>query len=316
MKSPISTATINSGLVCISAILALFLPLELFLFSYAVLGPLHYLTEIHWLHNKQYFASRSYDGLWIFIVTIPLLLSGIGLILLPTPLTLLLLTWSFFWAGILTVTKPWSYRILYGVLALLLSTLLIQLPSTAIVIGIFLPTIIHVFIFTGLFMVWGALKRNTLAEYVHITIFLITAITMIILPVQSILSSSEYLLNAFAPFTNVHLELMRLFQFSIPLQDVFTSDGAARVMRFLAFAYTYHYLNWFSKTSIIEWHKASKPVLFIIVVSWLIAIGLYAYDYSIGLQVLFVLSFLHVILEFPLNWKSFIEIPLLLLHKK
>ncbi|MCC6181260.1 MAG: hypothetical protein IT237_05450 [Bacteroidia bacterium] len=42
----------NIGLMIISAFLAFLLPFELFLFSYAVLGPLHYLTEIGWLHKK------------------------------------------------------------------------------------------------------------------------------------------------------------------------------------------------------------------------------------------------------------------------
>jgi hypothetical protein len=29
-------------------------------------------------------------------------------------------------------------------------------------------------------------------------------------------------------------------------------------LRFIAFAYTYHYLNWFSKTDIIRWHVVSQ----------------------------------------------------------
>ena len=31
-----------------------------------------------------------------------------------------------------------------------------------------------------------------------------------------------------------------------------------KVQAFLAFAYTYHYLNWFSKTLIIKWHQVAK----------------------------------------------------------
>ncbi|MEZ4686061.1 MAG: hypothetical protein R3B47_08345 [Bacteroidia bacterium] len=39
---------------------------ELFLFSYAFLGPLHYLTEINWLQKRSYFVSdkRSGSGCW------------------------------------------------------------------------------------------------------------------------------------------------------------------------------------------------------------------------------------------------------------
>lgn len=316
MNIQLSTATINIGLVLLSAILALFLPLELFLFSYAVLGPLHYLTEIHWLHQKQYFAARKIDGLLILLTTLPLLLSGIGILFLPPSFALLSIIWSFLWTGILTTIKKWKMRILAGIGALILSLIIVQLPFSAILFGVFLPTIIHVFIFTGLFMVWGALKRNTTMEYLHIAIFLCAAIAMIIFPIITPLQATPYLLDAFSPFTTVHTELMNVFHFSIPVDGLFTTDGAIRVMRFLAFAYTYHYLNWFSKTSIIKWHTASMPILFLILISWLFAIVLYTYDYAIGLSVLFVLSFLHVFLEFPLNWKSFIEIPQLLFKRK
>ena len=43
---------LNIGLMMISVVVAFFVPFELFLFSYAVLGPAHYLTEISWLHER------------------------------------------------------------------------------------------------------------------------------------------------------------------------------------------------------------------------------------------------------------------------
>jgi hypothetical protein len=46
----------------------------------------------------------------------------------------------------------------------------------------------------------------------------------------------------------------------------------------------------------------------VIVVLWLISVGLYYYDYRLGFDVLFLISFLHVFLEFPLNHVSFIGI--------
>jgi hypothetical protein len=76
-------------------------------------------------------------------------------------------------------------------------------------------------------------------------------------------------------------------------------------MRFIAFAYTYHYLNWFSKTSVIKWHQVPRKTLLITLTVWLASVGFYLYDYSLGLNVLFFLSFLHVFLEFPLNVVSF-----------
>lgn len=53
----------NIGLMILSCIIAFFLPFELFLFSYAVLGPLHYLTEISWLHKRNYFSPGKSDYL-------------------------------------------------------------------------------------------------------------------------------------------------------------------------------------------------------------------------------------------------------------
>jgi hypothetical protein len=75
-------------------------------------------------------------------------------------------------------------------------------------------------------------------------------------------------------------------------------------MRFIAFAYTYHYLNWFSKTKIIGWHEVPKIRIIAILVLWAFSIALYIKDYQMGFEWLYFLSFLHVLLEFPLNFIS------------
>ncbi|MFZ1592043.1 MAG: hypothetical protein WAT27_08150, partial [Chitinophagales bacterium] len=54
----------------VSAIAAFIIPFELFLFSYAVLGPLHYLTEISWLHKRQYFSPKKRDYIPLVIITL------------------------------------------------------------------------------------------------------------------------------------------------------------------------------------------------------------------------------------------------------
>lgn len=87
--------------------------------------------------------------------------------------------------------------------------------------------------------------------------------------------------------------------------DVFVKNSGFVIMRFIAFAYTYHYLNWFSKTSVIKWHQVPKKTFAITIAVWLLSAGLYIYDYNLGLTALFFLSFLHVFLEFPLNVVSF-----------
>ena len=52
---------LNIGLMVISMIAAFVMPFEVFLFAYAFLGPLHYLTEISWLHDRKYFSTGKYD---------------------------------------------------------------------------------------------------------------------------------------------------------------------------------------------------------------------------------------------------------------
>ncbi|MEI8117380.1 MAG: hypothetical protein WCH03_07560, partial [Flavobacteriia bacterium] len=51
----------NIGLMLITGVLSYFYPFETFLLAYAYLGPLHYLTEISWLHDRNYFAKGKYD---------------------------------------------------------------------------------------------------------------------------------------------------------------------------------------------------------------------------------------------------------------
>jgi hypothetical protein len=54
MKQTADTVNyVNAGLMVLSCLAAYVFPFELFLFSYAVLGPLHYLTEISWLGAER-----------------------------------------------------------------------------------------------------------------------------------------------------------------------------------------------------------------------------------------------------------------------
>ena len=52
---------LNFFLIWITLVLALSWPYQLFLFSYIVIGPWHYLTEINWLDKQKYFL-RPKDG--------------------------------------------------------------------------------------------------------------------------------------------------------------------------------------------------------------------------------------------------------------
>ena len=61
---------INIGLLVFSCLLAFVIPFELFLFAYAVMGPLHYLTEISWLHDKNYYSTDRRDVILLVVVSL------------------------------------------------------------------------------------------------------------------------------------------------------------------------------------------------------------------------------------------------------
>ena len=67
---------LNIGLMLITAVLAYYFPFETFLLAYAYLGPLHYLTEISWLHDRQYFAKGKWDYLVLLVIGILLSLDA------------------------------------------------------------------------------------------------------------------------------------------------------------------------------------------------------------------------------------------------
>ena len=63
---------LNFLLIWVTLGLALAWPFQLFLFSYIVLGPLHYLTEINWLDKQNYFlrAKDRRAFIWIMVVIV------------------------------------------------------------------------------------------------------------------------------------------------------------------------------------------------------------------------------------------------------
>ena len=78
-----------------------------------------------------------------------------------------------------------------------------------------------------------------------------------------------------------------------------------RLMMFMSFIYLYHYLNWFSKTTTISWHKnLTLKRSFVVLILWVTMMVLFFVNFRIGFLVALFFSFLHVILEFPLNMVS------------
>ncbi len=291
-----------------SCIIAFILPFELFLFSYGVLGPLHYLTEIGWLHKKNYFTKGKYDFLFL-----------IGLCCVLFYYTYMdrskngaffadLVALGVFFSLIFVFIKDWLYRGALAVLAFIVVGVMNNTQDYFIWIGIFLPTIVHVFIFTWAFMLFGVLKERSFSGFLSIAVLVICAASFFIIHPQGLnYTVSNYVQKGYFQFELLNFHLINMFHLDTlnDIKQVFVTNSGFIIMRFIAFAYTYHYLNWFSKTSVIKWHQVPKKTLIFTIAVWLLSVALYAYDYNMGLQALFFLSFLHVFLEFPLNVVSF-----------
>ena len=299
---------INIALIILSCIIAFFIPFELFLFSYGILGPMHYLTEIGWLHKKNYFTKGKYDFVFLSVICAVLFYLTIIKPSKDSDFVADLILLAFILSIIFVFIKDWLYRIALGVLAIIVIGAVNNVHDYFIWIGIFLPTIIHVFIFTWLFMLYGVLKEKSFSGFLSIAVLIICAASFFIIQPSGLnYTVTPYVKSSYQLFDLLNFHLINVFHLDnlSQVNDIFITNSGFVIMRFIAFAYTYHYLNWFSKTSIIKWHDVPKKTLIITIVVWLISAGLYIYDYSMGLMALFFLSFLHVFLEFPLNIVSF-----------
>jgi hypothetical protein len=393
---------LNIGLMALSALLAYFLPFETFLMAYAFLGPLHYLTEISWLHDRNYFSKGKYD--FIVLLIIGVLLSyaafakdfGINVdfyeSFVEANLFDKLLVFALFSAVLFALVE----NIFVKIVSILLLFVFVsgwlsperadanRASTTVFALTSLVPTLIHVYVFTGLFMLYGALKSRSKTGLLSFVSFILFPIILVFyapvdkksnflsdygkkayyadgegffytnvsildhfkLTDEPLLTNKQYLdsvvnkkgadnqipvaqraritdslknrlnENFIVPNPDSEYYMKPIpVKYAIPINGkdyywntVFFSTIGIMLMRFIAFAYLYHYLNWFSKTEVIRWHKVPKIRFAAVIILWLLACGAYAYDYSIGLNFLFFLSFTHVLLEFPLNIVSIVGI--------
>lgn len=315
---------LNIVLIFLSLFISLIVPFELFLFSYAVLGPLHYITEINWLHQKDYFVKDK-RYIWILLVlTVSITLVSIfkylnfetlfsGYLLSYSKwLINLLIVSSFFFSIGLVLFKDSKKIIGSLIAAFILGWLFLNfIPFSFIMIGVFLPTLIHVYLFTLLFMVFGFLKKPNV--YGMLAIIILSFVPFYIFYNSFLfagqISESVKAIFLESRFKNVIISFNQLLNDNPIYEFNFTSDIILKIQSFIAFAYTFHYLNWFSKTSIIGWNNnLSKSKLLLVLIIWMASIALYAYSYKTGIIALFFLSMFHVIVEFPLNIISIKEV--------
>lgn len=328
---------LNIGLIFVSLWLAVQLPFELFLFSYAVLGPLHYLTEINWLRERQFFTSGRRDWWWLAALALLIFLSFLSTEFLkastaePSPLirgTPVVREIARFMeqsgsafvfmalglSAIFVFVRHTMWRWVLGLLTVAIALILRSQLWYAVMFGMLVPTIVHVCVFTGFFMLFGAMKHRSLPGFLSV-LSLVVAVAAILrlgpgvflgrhLEPQVVntyfLSNFQFLNLTLFKILAPALQVKKYLQDQMPWAFMNTLYGW-RIQTLIAFAYTYHYLNWFSKTGIIRWHHTNRKNLALAVGVWVISVALYFYNYHLGLVALFFLSMLHVFLEFPLN---------------
>jgi hypothetical protein len=278
-----------------SACLAVLIPFELVLLSYAILGPAHYLTEISWLKGRQFFTLKRYD--YLFIVAILVLA-----LVFKLPYANLLF-YTFGLSFLLLFIKGNLNRLIAAILLVIAGYFLLGHNLLRTIFALYMPTLIHVYIFTGAFLLYGALKSKGISGYLAFLTFLLCPILLCILFTDWHSTPTNWAVNNYKPFISLNTTTLRNQAINI-----YTYKGSIILTRVIAFAYTYHYLNWFSKTRVINWHRISLTRAIIIGIIWAASVTLYFFNYRIGFRWLFMLSLLHVVLEFPLNHRSFMGI--------
>lgn len=325
---------LNIGLMIVSCAIAFVIPFELFLFSYAILGPLHYLTEISWLHKRQCFSPGKRDfivfGIFALLITFPnvfphfymmwgpkdadghtivtpelnnFMMSGFNSI---TPLI-----FTAFAGSALMITTADTVKRVIGFCVIALVAYLFRTERIVFFsFAVFLPTLVHVFLFTGAFILVGALKSRSRSGILSLAVFIGCAASLFLLFPNTITPPSAYAeRNYTASFYMFNQQIFDALLHKKATKDmIYNSTAGVMMTRFIAFAYTYHYLNWFSKTSVIKWHAVSRPSLIATLTIWILSVVLYFADYRTGIMALYFLSFVHVIFEFPLNFQSFKDI--------
>jgi hypothetical protein len=256
--------------------------------SYVVLGPAHYATEISWLHDRKYFLPQQGVAIGLAVIAIAAALidnaAWFGFVL-----------WCAFvvCAMVAATTSALQSMVLFMV-AVLLTVVMLSNGLSIAVLGILLPTLIHVSLFTLVFMALGAWRSGARMQWLMVGLYVAAIAAILVVP-----PTATTLIPSFATagrdyFANVAPALGRLL--GIPDLRFDT-----RLTGLLAFVYTYHYLNWFIKAEVIRWTAMTRNRLLLVVAASAASTALYFYDYAFGFTVLLAFSLAHIVLEFPLN---------------
>jgi hypothetical protein len=283
-----ATDAIHLGLMLAALGLTYLVPFELLLLSYVVLGPAHYFTEISWLHDRKYFLPHR---------SVPIALAVVAVIaaLIDNASWFGLVMWlAFVICALLAAATTALQATALAMIAIWLTAVMAMNGLSLAVLGILLPTLIHVSLFTLVFMVLGAIRSGSRMQAILVLFYLAAIVLLLAEPPSAATQIPAFAKVGHEYFGNVAPALGRLL-------GVADLKFDTRLTGLLAFVYSYHYLNWFIKAEVIRWADISRARLALIVAASAASTALYFYDYTFGFTVLLALSLVHVVLEFPLN---------------
>jgi len=283
-----ATDALHLGLMLLALGITYAVPFELLLLSYVVLGPAHYFTEISWLHDRRYFLPHR-------SVPLGLALAAVIAALIDNASWFGFVMWiAFVVCALLAATTTAAQSTALTMIAMVLTGVMAMSGSSLAVLGILLPTLIHVSLFTLVFMMLGAYRSGSRIQALLVVLYVAAIGLILALPPSAATQVPAFAQVGHDYFGNVAPALGRLFG-----SPDLTLD--TRLTSLLAFVYTYHYLNWFIKADVIRWADVSRSRLALVVAGSAASTALYFYDYAYGFTVLLALSLVHVVLEFPLN---------------
>jgi hypothetical protein len=279
---------IHLGLMAFAFAAAYLVPFELLLLAYVVLGPAHYFTEISWLHDRSYFLPHR---------SIALVLAAIAVVaaLIDNASWFGFAMWGTLMAcAMLAATTSAGEGTLLFMIATALAAVMAWSGSSLAVIGILIPTLVHVSLFTLVFMTLGAWRARSKVQALLILLYLAAIAAILLAPPTAEVRIASFAKVSQDYFGNVGPALGRLF--GIPGLKLDT-----RLTSLLAFIYSYHYLNWFIKADVIRWADIPRARLLLAIAASGASTALYFYDYTFGFTFLLALSLVHILLEFPLD---------------
>jgi len=302
-KAELDQHLVNLGVLLFSALAAWAAPLQTFILAYAVLGPFHYLTEIAWLQKKDFYFG---DG-----VISPRLYAWISFVLCIVACADLYVKrgWSEYAIGALLVLSLGALvknvPVLVGALVLVLATRRF-VHGYGLFLAAFVPTVLHVYVFTLIFLISGAMraKRRSALGWLNPLLLVTIPLVLVRLGVWGGMPG-PYWMSSETTFADLHQYVAGLMGLGMQFDPgKVLEPNAVLVFRFLAFIYLHHYLNWFAKTELLAWHKVSRGSWAAILGLYTVSIGIYAYSFAMGFYAAYFLSMLHVLLEFPLDWRG------------